>query len=111
MIQASTGLSNLGHKRGEGLGGSTLPVGCGASPARAANYWTGQTMIAASAWSCPGTYSLKLDAKPGQRYAVEVSQRDDSLLPGTLLGPIGGMIDSANNENAGAFQLKLAGAI
>ena len=53
---------------------------------------------------------MRLDAKAGQTYAVEVSPRGDSFLPGALLGPIGGMIDSASNENAGAFQLKLASA-
>ena len=67
----------------------------------------GANTIAASAWSYPGEYKVKLDAKPGARYALAVEPRGDSVGPGILLGPIGGAIDAASNENAGAFELKL----
>ncbi len=67
---------------------------------------TGPNKIAASAWSYPGTWTLPLDAKAGQTYKVIVEPRGDSFLPGALLGPIGGAIDAASNENAGAFQMR-----
>lgn len=67
----------------------------------------GANAIAASAWSYPGTYTVKLDAKAGSVYALEVKPRGDSVLTGALLGPIGGAIDASQNENAGAFELAL----
>ena len=66
----------------------------------------GDNVITASAWSYPGTSTLKREAKPGQQYNVEISPRGDSFVP-SLLGPVGGVVDSAANGNAGAFQLKL----
>lgn len=66
----------------------------------------GSNVISADAWSYPGTFSVKLEAKAGQRYALEVAPRGDSFLPGALLGPFGGAIDASVNENAGAFQLR-----
>jgi hypothetical protein len=65
----------------------------------------GQNVISASAWSYPGTFSVKLAAKPGQRYGVEVAPRSDSFVP-AMLAPVGGIIDASINENAGAFQLR-----
>lgn len=67
----------------------------------------GPNILAASAWSYPGTFSVKLNARAGATYALTVEPRGDSLLPGALLGPIGGAIDASVNENAGAFQLAL----
>ena len=69
----------------------------------------GANVLAASAWSYPGEYNVKLNAEPGKTYALEVSPRSDSLGPSILLGPIGGMIDSAANENAGAFEIRMVG--
>jgi len=66
----------------------------------------GANILAASAWSYPGQFSVKLNAAPGQKYALEVSPRSASLGPGMLLGPIGGAIDASVNENAGAFEMK-----
>lgn len=58
-----------------------------------------------SAWTYPGSFSVKLNAKAGATYNLVVEPRGDSFLPGALLGPIGGAIDASVNENAGAFQL------
>jgi len=69
----------------------------------------GDNTLAASAWSYPGEYKLKINAVSGQTYNVEVGPRADSLLP-SMFGPIGGMIDAGANENAGAFEMRLAGA-
>jgi len=69
----------------------------------------GNNTLAASAWSYPGEYKVKLNAVAGQTYRLEVQPRSDSFGPSILLGPIGGMIDSAANENAGAFEMKLVG--
>ncbi len=68
----------------------------------------GANVIAASAWSYPGSFSVKLNAKAGATYNLLVEPRGDSFLPGALLGPIGGAIDASVNENAGAFQLTSA---
>ena len=70
----------------------------------------GQNVIAASAWSYPGEYKVNLNAVAGQTYELVVEPRGDSVIPGSVLGPIGGMIDAAANENAGAFQLRMASA-
>jgi len=69
----------------------------------------GANVLAASAWSYPGEYKVKLDAVAGQSYGLVVTPRSASLGPGALLGPIGGMIDAASNENAGAFEMRVAG--
>ena len=69
----------------------------------------GANKIAASAWSYPGTWTLPLEAKAGQTYKVIVEARGASFGPG-LLGPVGGMIDAAANDNAGAFQMRVARA-
>jgi hypothetical protein len=70
----------------------------------------GNNVLAASAWSYPGAFSVKLAAKAGERYALEIAPRTASFAPGALLGPVGGIIDASVNENAGAFQLQLVAA-
>lgn len=67
----------------------------------------GDNDISVSHWSYPGKYSVKLAAKPGQRYAVKVEPRSESILPGAVLGPVGAIIDASVNENSGAFTLRL----
>lgn len=68
----------------------------------------GDNVISASAWSYPGTFSVKLAAKPGQRYAVKVEPRTESYLTGATFGIVGGIIDASVNENAaGSFTLRL----
>lgn len=84
-------------------GRKTADLGLGASTI--IDIAPGANVISASAWSYPGTFSVKLDAKPGQRYAVKVEPRSDSFLP-AMLAPVGGIIDASVNENAGAFQLR-----
>lgn len=69
----------------------------------------GANKIAASAWSYPGTWTLPLNATAGQTYKLIVEPRGASFGPG-LLGPIGGAIDAASNDNAGAFQMRVASA-
>ncbi|MGD9785614.1 MAG: hypothetical protein AB7E80_11685 [Hyphomicrobiaceae bacterium] len=69
----------------------------------------GANKIAASAWSYPGTWTLPLEAQAGQTYKVIVEPRGSSFGP-SLLGPIGGAIDAASNDNAGAFQMRIAQA-
>jgi len=69
----------------------------------------GPNVLAVSAWSYPGQFSVKLNAVAGQKYALEVAPRSDSFAPGMLLGPVGGVIDASVNENAGAFEMKAAG--
>ncbi len=67
----------------------------------------GNAILAASAWSYPGEYKVTLNAVAGQHYAVVVSPRSASFGP-SLLGPIGGMVDSSANGNAGAFEMRVA---
>ena len=59
----------------------------------------GQNVLAASAWSYPGEFKVRFDAKPGTLYGVEVSPRTASFGPSTLLGPLGGVLDASVNEN------------
>lgn len=42
---------------------------------------TGAVVLAASAWSYPGSFSIKLNAKPGATYALIVEPRGDSFCP------------------------------
>lgn len=81
---------------------------------------SGANVIAASAWSYPGTLPLEpraceransadesLDAKGGETYKIIVELRGASFGPG-VLGPIGGAIDAASNEIAGADEIRVA---
>ena len=67
----------------------------------------GNAVLAASAWSYPGEYKVTLNAVAGQNYALEVAPRSASFGP-SLLGPVGGMMDSSANGNAGAFEMRIA---
>jgi len=85
-----------------------------------ADLWAGKTtfvdvpasknVLSASAWSYPGTFKVGFDTTAGQTYAVEVAPRMALFGPGTLLGPLGGVLDASVNENAGAFQMRFTGA-
>ena len=66
----------------------------------------GKNAVTVEAWSYPGTWTIDLDAKPGQSYAIEVSPRSESYVP-SLFGAVGGAMDSNANKNAGAFQMRL----
>ena len=66
----------------------------------------GRTVVSVSTWSYPGSWTINLDAKAGQTYAIEIS-RGASFVPSFLLGPLGGVVDAAANPNAGAFQMHL----
>ena len=76
----------------------------------AVNVTGGTNVLAASTWSYPGDFSVKLDAEAGKTSALEVSPRAASPTPSILLGPIGGLIDASANENAGAFEMKISGS-
>ncbi len=66
----------------------------------------GANSVSVDAWSYPGFWKVDLNAKAGQAYAIEISPRGSSYVP-SLLGPVGGAIDAAANENAGAFQMRV----
>ena len=68
----------------------------------------GNAVLAASAWSYPGEYKVTLNAVAGQNYALVVAPRSASFGP-SLLGPVGGMMDTGANGNAGAFEMRVAG--
>lgn len=69
----------------------------------------GNNVLTASAWSYPGEFSVQLNAVAGQTYALEVAPRSASFGP-SLLGPVGGLIDSSANGNAaGAFEIRGVG--
>lgn len=68
----------------------------------------GPIRISVEAWSYPGAWALDLTAQEGQVYAIEIAPREDSVLAGSLLGPIGGLIDQGSNgDKSGAFQLRV----
>jgi hypothetical protein len=67
----------------------------------------GPVTLAVSAWSYPGTFSVRLAPKAGQTIALVIEPREASLASGTLLGPLGGLFDASVNENAGAFQIRV----
>ena len=69
----------------------------------------GQCTISVSAWSYPGSSTLKINAKPGETLALEVAPRDASLGAGMLLGPLGGLVDGSTAQSGGAFDLREKG--
>jgi hypothetical protein len=69
----------------------------------------GSNVLSVSAPLYPGEYKFKLNAAPGQTYALEVGPRDASVGPAVLFGVIGGAIDAAANENSGMFEIRAPG--
>lgn len=69
----------------------------------------GPSAVSVEAWSYPGTWTVNLNAAAGHTYTLEISPRGDSFGP-SLLGPLGGVIDSGVNKNAGAFEMKMVGS-
>ncbi len=68
----------------------------------------GRVKVSVEAWSSPGAYTVDLDVKEGAGYALEIAPRQESFLPGALLGPIGALIDASNNEGkSGPFRLRV----
>ena len=65
--------------------------------------------VAVYSWSYPGKFSLNIKAKPGARYTVEISPREESFVANAVLGIAGAIIDASVNENGGAFKLRFLG--
>lgn len=70
----------------------------------------GPTAVSVDAWSHPGSWTVELNVKAGQTYALEISPRGDSYVPGALFGVVGAAIDANVNKNAGAFQMRVVSA-
>ncbi|MEM8974856.1 MAG: hypothetical protein AAGD43_22585 [Pseudomonadota bacterium] len=68
-----------------------------------------QATIAVYTWGYPGKFSLNIKAKPGARYTVEISPREESFVANVSLGIVGAIIDASINENGGAFKLRFVG--
>ena len=57
-------------------------------------------------WDHPNVYKLKLDAKPGMLYTLEVSARSEAAVAG-MFGVAGILAESAANQNGGVFQIRV----
>jgi hypothetical protein len=68
----------------------------------------GANVVSVDGWSYPGSWTVDLNAKAGQTYAIEISPRGDSYVFG-MFGLVGGVIDVSANKNAGAFQMRVVG--
>lgn len=55
----------------------------------------------------PNVYTLKLDAKPGMMYSLEVSVREEAAVAG-MFGAVGMLAEAASNENGGTFKVRVA---
>ncbi|MGA7324428.1 MAG: hypothetical protein WBX25_08095 [Rhodomicrobium sp.] len=62
--------------------------------------------ITVDVWDSPSTYKMKLDAKPGTLYTLEVTVRREGAAVG-MLGAAGALADAATNENGGLFQIRV----
>jgi hypothetical protein len=65
----------------------------------------GNTTLGVTLWSSPGRYKISFKAAPGKRYAFVVTPRGEQVMAGLLGGLAGVMIDTAVNENSGAFKI------
>lgn len=70
----------------------------------------GANTITVDAWSSPGSWTHTLNAKPGARYAIEISPRDGSAAA-AMLGPIGAAIEAnSKKKQGGSFQMRVVTA-
>lgn len=68
----------------------------------------GPNRVAVDAFLQPGSFVVVVNARPGGHYAMEISPRGESYIPGAVFGLAGAVIDAAANENkAGAFKMRL----
>jgi hypothetical protein len=65
----------------------------------------GNTTLGVTIWSSPGRYKISFKAAPGKHYAFVVTPRSEQVVAGLLGGLAGMMIDTAVNENSGAFKI------
>ena len=54
----------------------------------------------------PNVYEISLAAKPGERYALEVSPRSEATVA-RMFGVAGMLAESAANQNGGEFQIRV----
>jgi hypothetical protein len=59
-------------------------------------------------WDHPNVYRLKLDAKPGMLYTLEITARAEAAVAGVAFGTVGILAEAAANENGGVFQIRVA---
>ena len=65
----------------------------------------GDTTLSVTQWLDPGRYKVKFKAVPGRRYVFVVSPRTEQFVATVLGGVAGALIDTAVNENSGAFKI------
>lgn len=105
--------------RPSGLLYSGVPASIAVDGQNVANIWPGSSAtfdvpagartITASSWSYPQERTMRLEARAGAAYAIEVVPREASLGPTMILGPFAGVIDKDAQGNGGAFELRLLG--
>ncbi len=49
-------------------------------------------------WDHPNIYKLKLDAKPGMLYTLEITARADAAAAGMAFGMVGMLAEAAANQ-------------
>jgi hypothetical protein len=78
-----------------GVGGSTV-----------VDVAAGNRKIVVDSWSHPNAYTIKLAAKAGTLYTLEVAIRSEAMVAG-MFGVIGMAAEAAANENGGTFQIRV----
>ena len=66
----------------------------------------GPVTLTVSCWCGPGRYSIRFNAQAGQRYAFEVTPRDEQFVATFAGGLVGAAVDAAvNGESSGSFKI------
>jgi hypothetical protein len=66
----------------------------------------GPVTLSVSCWCGPGRYSVRFNAQAGQRYAFEVTPRDEQFVATFAGGLVGAAVDAAvNGESSGSFKI------
>jgi hypothetical protein len=62
--------------------------------------------VSVDVWDHPNVYTMKLDAKAGVLYTLEITTRDEAVAAG-MFGVAGMMAEAAANPNGGLYQIRL----
>ncbi len=70
----------------------------------------GAVAVSVSTWSYPGSWTVNLNAKAGETYALEISPRGETMFAMGAIGVAGAIVDANANRNGGIFQMRVVSA-